>query len=72
MNKWLASGVDAQREHRISLITFAEIRVSGMQSETRHYRDYEIQITNNAPVWQAAIYPTKAGMVQIDWENEPI
>jgi len=37
-----------------------------------NYRGYEIIITEKPPGWQAAIYPTRPNMPNIDCENEPI
>jgi hypothetical protein len=43
-----------------------------MFTENRPYRDYEIQVMNRPPIWQAAIYPTKPGMTEVDWTTKPI
>jgi hypothetical protein len=43
-----------------------------MRTETVIYHDYEIQASQHPPIWQAAIYPTKVGMVHVDWTDRPI
>ena len=43
-----------------------------MTTETHHYMEYEVQLSEYAGGWQAAIYPTKPGMAAIDWETKPI
>lgn len=30
-----------------------------MKTETREYRDYELEAVHNPPFWQVSIYPTK-------------
>jgi hypothetical protein len=43
-----------------------------METQTYEFRGYEIQVTHKPPIWQAAIYPTKPGMLEIDWTSKPI
>jgi|HubBroStandDraft_6_1064221.scaffolds.fasta_scaffold6647324_1 hypothetical protein len=43
-----------------------------MEPENYTYREYQIQITLHDPLWEAAIYPTKPDMLEIDWETQPI
>jgi len=40
-----------------------------MQTQQHFHRDYEIQITNIPPQWQAAIYPSRKGLPAIAWEQ---
>jgi hypothetical protein len=40
-----------------------------MQTQQHFHREYEIQLTNNPPQWQAAIYPTRAGLPPVAWEQ---
>jgi hypothetical protein len=43
-----------------------------MRTENYTHRGYEIQITHNPPIWQAAIYASKPNMPAVDWTHEPI
>ncbi len=43
-----------------------------MRTENYTHRGYEIQITHNPPIWQAAIYASKPNMPAADWTHEPI
>jgi hypothetical protein len=43
-----------------------------MRTETHMYREYELQLVLNAPVWQATVYATRPGMPAITWETKPI
>lgn len=43
-----------------------------MRTENHTYLEYEIQITEHPPWWEAAIYATKPDMPHVDWENMPI
>jgi hypothetical protein len=40
-----------------------------MHAEQHFYREYEIQITNHSPQWQAAIYPTRKSLPVVQWEQ---
>lgn len=43
-----------------------------MRTESHTHRGYEIQITLHPPTWQAAIYPSRPHLPQIDWTDKPI
>jgi hypothetical protein len=43
-----------------------------MDTKEYDHRDYKIVVTHKLPIFQAAIYPTKPGMVEIDWTTKPI
>ena len=43
-----------------------------MDTQEYDYRDYKIVVIHKPPVFQASIYPTKPGMVEIDWTTKPI
>ena len=43
-----------------------------MRTETHLFREYEIQVTLNGPLWQAALYPTRTGLPTIDWQSNRI
>jgi hypothetical protein len=43
-----------------------------MFSEKKEYGDYEIQVTEHAGGYQAAIYPRKKEAKPIDWETKMI
>jgi hypothetical protein len=43
-----------------------------MRTENYTHRGYEIQITHNPPIWQAAIYASKPNMPAVNWTHEPI
>jgi hypothetical protein len=43
-----------------------------MHTESRFYREYEIQVTQHPPGWQAAIYATKPGLPEVDWTTDRI
>ena len=38
-----------------------------MRTEQKTFRGYEIQVTNNPALWQAAIYRTNPTLPEIDW-----
>ena len=38
-----------------------------MRTEEQTFRGYEIQVTNNPALWQAAIYRTSPTLPEIDW-----
>jgi hypothetical protein len=38
-----------------------------MRTEKQTFRGYEIQVTNNPALWQAAIYRTSPTLPEIDW-----
>jgi hypothetical protein len=38
-----------------------------MRTEKQTYRGYEIQVTNDPALWQAAIYRTSPTLPEIDW-----
>jgi hypothetical protein len=38
-----------------------------MRTERQTFRGYEIQVTNNPALWQAAIYRTNPTLPEIDW-----
>ena len=43
-----------------------------MMTESFQHREYEIQIAEKPPVFQAAIYPTGPNMIAVDWTAHPI
>lgn len=38
-----------------------------MRTEKQTFRGYDIQVTNNPALWQAAIYRTSPTLPEIDW-----
>jgi hypothetical protein len=43
-----------------------------MYPEPHRYRGYDIEVIQNPPVWQAAIYSIEKQLSRVDWTVNPI